>query len=65
MSAPSDKINLESINNEESLEVIWNMINKAATKGAFNIDEAYILKILFTKIKNIIVENNTTIDTSI
>ena len=43
-------INIEDMNAQQSLDAIYNMVNKAATKGAFNIDESYILKILFTKV---------------
>ena len=43
-------VNIEDMTCEQSLDAIWNMVNKAATKGAFNIDESYVLKILFTKV---------------
>ena len=38
------------MNPEQSLDTIWNLINKAASKGAFTIDECYILKVLFSKL---------------
>ena len=52
-------INLEDMSPEQSLEAIWTMINKAATKGAFNIDESYVLKVLFTKLLKEIKENKS------
>lgn len=43
-------INIEQLSTEQSLDAIWNFINKAASKGAFTIDESYIIKILFSKV---------------
>ena len=43
-------INIEDLDVKQSLETIWNMMNKAASKGVFNIDESYILKVLFSKV---------------
>ena len=34
----------------QSLDTIYNMVNNAAIKGTFNIDESYVLKVLFTKV---------------
>ena len=44
------QINIENMNPQQSLEALWTLMNKAATKGCFNIDESYVLKILFSKI---------------
>lgn len=46
----NNQVNIEEMNPEQSLETIWNLINKAASKGAFTIDECYILKVLFSKL---------------
>ena len=43
-------INIEDMTVHQSLETIWNLINKAAAKGVFTIDESYVIKILFSKI---------------
>ena len=43
-------INIEDMSAVQSLDAIYNMVNKAASKGAFNIDESYVLKVLFTKV---------------
>ena len=46
----NNQVNIEEMNPEQSLDTIWNLINKAASKGAFTIDECYILKVLFSKL---------------
>lgn len=43
--------NLESLNNNELLDILWKALNKANTKGVFNIDEAFTLKIIYEKLK--------------
>ncbi len=43
-------VNIEDMTAKQSLDAIYNMVNKAASKGAFNIDESYVLKVLFTKV---------------
>ena len=45
-------VNIEDMTPKQSLDAIWSMLNKAATKGAFTIDESYILKVLFSKVSN-------------
>jgi len=52
-------INIEDLDVKQSLETIWNMMNKAASKGVFNIDESYILKILFSKVSKSITEDTS------
>jgi hypothetical protein len=42
---------LESLNNNELLDILWKALNKANTKGVFNIDEAFTLKIIYEKLK--------------
>ena len=42
---------LESHNNNELLDILWKALNKANTKGVFNIDEAFTLKIIYEKLK--------------
>ena len=51
MSDKEDKlVNIEELNSKQSLDAIWTMLNKAASKGVFSIDESYVLKILFNKV---------------
>jgi hypothetical protein len=45
-----NKVSMENMTPEQSLETIWNLLNKAAGKGCFTIDESYVLKVLFNKV---------------
>ena len=45
-------VNIDDMSPKQSLDAIWSMLNKAAGKGAFTIDESYILKVLFSKVSN-------------
>ena len=55
-------INIEDMDVKQSLEAIWNMMNRAASKGAFTIDESYILKVLFSKVSKSIAEEKSSTD---
>jgi|UniRef100_A0A6C0IU72 hypothetical protein len=55
-------INIEDMDIKQSLEAIWNMMNRAASKGAFTIDESYILKVLFSKVSKSIPEEKSSTD---
>ena len=46
------QLNMDDMTPQQSLEAIWTMMNRAASKGVFTIDESYILKVLFSKISN-------------
>lgn len=50
------QVNIEDMNAQQSLEALWTLINKASTKGVFNIDESYVIKVLFSKISQEIVK---------
>jgi len=39
-------INLNNISPQQALDVIWKLLNKANSMGAYNIDESYTVKIL-------------------
>jgi hypothetical protein len=52
------QVNIEDMNAQQSLEALWTLMNKAATKGSFNIDESYVLKILFSKVSKHIVNTS-------
>ena len=43
-------VNLDSLTVVQSLNVLWSMLNQASSKGAFSIDESYVLKVIFQKI---------------
>ena len=36
---------------EESLNLIWSALIKSALNGSFDIDESYLIKLAFSKIK--------------
>ena len=42
---------VKTISLEDSLTLIWNALKKSALNGSFDIDESYLIKIAFTKIK--------------
>ena len=42
---------LESMNNNELLDILWKALNKANGNGVFNIDEAFTLKVIYEKLK--------------
>ena len=46
----SDKKTLDSMNNAELLDVLWQALNKANMKGVFNINESFLLKIVNDKL---------------
>ena len=48
----NNPVNIEEMDSEQSLETVWTLVNKAASKGAFTVDECYVLKVLFTRINN-------------
>ena len=50
MDKEQQSVNIEDMTARQSLDAIYNMVNRAASKGAFNIDESYVLKVLFTKV---------------
>ena len=43
-------VNIDEMNALQSLEAIWTLINKAASKGCYSIDESYVIKVLFNKV---------------
>ena len=43
-------VNLDSLNVVQCLNILWSMLNQASSKGAFTIDESYVLKVIFQKI---------------
>ena len=52
------QVNIEDMNAQQSLEALWTLMNKAATKGCFTIDESYVLKILFSKVSKHVVDTS-------
>ena len=51
-------VNIEDMTAKQSLDAIYNLVNRAASKGVFNIDESYVLKVLFTKVLKGLKEEN-------
>lgn len=43
---------IEELSNNEIYEIIWNALNKATLKGVYDMNEVFILKVLFDKLKN-------------
>ena len=56
---PPKQLNVEELNPSQSLETLWNLMNKAASKGIFNIDDGYIIKVCFSKLTNFINSQQT------
>ena len=48
--AQQQTVNLDSLNTVQCLNVLWSMLNQASSKGAFTIDESFVLKVIFQKI---------------
>lgn len=44
---------IEDMTKEDFIDLVWNALNKANTKGVYTIDEAYVLKIAITKLKEL------------
>ena len=41
-----EKKTIDSMPNNEALEILWQALNKSNMKGTFSINEAYLLKLL-------------------
>mgnify|MGYP001247475634 CR=1 FL=1 len=50
MDKEPQSVNIEELTAVQSLDGIYNLVNKAASKGVFTIDESYVLKVLFNKV---------------
>ena len=44
------KVSIEDMNAQQSLEALWSLVNKSASKGVYNIDESYVIKVIFSKL---------------
>ena len=44
-------ININNLTKEQSLSAIWQLLNKAQSKGAFTIDESVIIKYAIEKLQ--------------
>jgi hypothetical protein len=49
-SAPPTQINLNDIKPEQTLQLLFQLLNKANKAGVFTIDESYSIKILLEKL---------------
>tara|TARA_B100000925_G_C21787967_1_gene379235 strand:- start:441 stop:641 length:201 start_codon:yes stop_codon:yes gene_type:complete len=50
---PIQTIDLNNINEKQAIFVIWQLLNKAQTRGVFSIDEACAAKAAITKLDKI------------
>lgn len=53
------QLNLADMNALQSLDLIYNLVNRANTKGVFNLDEAYVLKVAFEKVATVLRESES------
>lgn len=49
-SVTNNQINPQKMTPQESCELIWRALRKASLKGAFDIDECYLIKVAYSKI---------------
>ena len=42
---------IEDMTKDDFIELVWNALNKANTKGVYSIDEAYLIKLTYEKLK--------------
>ena len=48
-------VNLSNLTIDESMNLIWNALNKANSQGVYTIDESYVIKVAHNKVKTGIV----------
>ena len=58
--SPIQTIDLNNINEKQAIFVIWQLLNKAQSRGVFSIDEACAAKAAITKLDKL----KSTLDTS-
>ena len=51
-------VSIENMTPIQSLEAIWTLMNRAASKGCYTIDESYVIKVLFTKLSQHLGQTN-------
>ena len=61
--APEKTVNLANITADDSLNLIWNALNKASNQGVFTIDESYVIKVAHNKLKNNVTTNTEVSET--
>ena len=54
------KVSIEDMNAQQSLEALWSLVNKSASKGVYNIDESYVIKVIFSKLSQEIAKSQPT-----
>jgi hypothetical protein len=50
-------VNLANLSSEDCLNLIFNALNKANSKGVFQLDEAYVLKVAHNHLKTTLKES--------
>ena len=48
-------VNLANMTLDDSMNLIWNALNKANSQGVFTIDESYVIKVAHNKVKTSLV----------
>lgn len=49
--AQEKTVNLANLTVDDSMNLIWNALNKANSQGVFTIDESYVIKVAHNKLK--------------
>ena len=52
------QVNIEDMTPTQSIEALWGLVNKAASKGVYNIDESYVIKVIFSKLTKELTKTN-------
>ena len=55
-------VNLANLTTNDSLNLIWNALNKASNQGVFTIDESYVIKVAHNKIKSTMTVENKVVE---
>ena len=56
---PIQTIDLNNLTKKQSIFIIWQLLNKAQSKGVFSIDEACAAKAAISKLDNVNIINST------
>ena len=51
-------VNLANMTLDDSMNLIWNALNKANSQGVFTIDESYVIKVAHNKVKTSLVSKD-------
>tara|TARA_B100001093_G_C26163224_1_gene732474 strand:+ start:344 stop:580 length:237 start_codon:yes stop_codon:yes gene_type:complete len=51
-------VNLANLTVDDSMNLIWNALNKANSQGVYTIDESYVIKVAHNKLKTSVTSNS-------